>query len=489
MWHLTIRSPENEPVEYPLKPGKYIIGRMAENDIVIDDISASRHHAELTIDAVSETITIRDVNSTNGTYVNRQRIEKPVKLQSNDIIRIGQAIINLAWFDTGKPVRKDLAVTHHFTRELILESLDQHSFLLYEVARHLNTVLDIETALLEVSNLIKRSMGANRCMVILAKQFNQLNEMGFPEVIAKEAIRQQAAVIFPDMMSAANQEVRDAAIAHQIHSAMCVPVMSNEEILGLIYMYRNETNLRPFDQRDMQLAVAISHQTALTIQRMYLIERLRKEQQAQQLLLRFLSPQEAEFLLQDYLESGSLPGLSAQKVSILFADIADSTGMAERLGPQHFATILDLFYRDSMEIMFKYGGVVKLMGDGIMAVFGVKASNKLHEEQAICAGSDLINRVRTADYPNLDTPVVIGVAINTGMAMVGYVGTQERAEFTVLGDTVNVAYRMQEFARPYRLVIGPGTIAAVSGKFNTQRIGGVTIRGREKSMQIYEVLM
>jgi adenylate cyclase len=82
----------------------------------------------------------------------------------------------------------------------------------------------------------------------------------------------------------------------------------------------------------------------------------------------------------------------------------------------------------------------------------------------------------------------MGVSINTGKAMIGYVGNAERAEFAVLGDTVNVAYRMQQIARPYKIVVGPATVAAVVNKFRIQRIGAVTLHGREKPIQVYEVL-
>jgi class 3 adenylate cyclase len=68
------------------------------------------------------------------------------------------------------------------------------------------------------------------------------------------------------------------------------------------------------------------------------------------------------------------------------------------------------------------------------------------------------------------------------------VGTRERAEFNALGDVVNVVFRMQEYARPNRIVIGPATVAAIVDKYQIQRIGEVTLRGREGHMQVYEVL-
>jgi class 3 adenylate cyclase len=72
--------------------------------------------------------------------------------------------------------------------------------------------------------------------------------------------------------------------------------------------------------------------------------------------------------------------------------------------------------------------------------------------------------------------------------MVGYIGTRERAEFNAIGDVVNVVFRMQEYARPNRIVIGPATVAAVVDKYPTQRIGAVSLRGREGAVQVYEVL-
>ena len=72
--------------------------------------------------------------------------------------------------------------------------------------------------------------------------------------------------------------------------------------------------------------------------------------------------------------------------------------------------------------------------------------------------------------------------------MVGYIGSNERMEFNALGDTVNVSFRMQELARPNRLVIGPATMAAIVDKYQTRRIGAVSLKGREKPIQVYEVI-
>ncbi len=488
MWYATVRSSDREPKEYQLKVGKNVIGRMPDCEIIVDDVSASRRHAELNLIPAKDQVTVTDLNSTNGTFVNRQRVIGPHPLQHNDSIRIGQITITITRVDSGPQPVKGMSGSHRFTRELLLESLDQNAVLLYEVARQLNTVTDITTALKEVETLIKRSMGADRVEVVLTTQFPQLTEMGWPSSLVEDAINKQSAVVIADMSEQIGTEGIDHPELFQIQSAMCIPVIGGTDLLALLCMYRTKKNPRPFDTRDMQLAIAIGHQTALTIQRMYLLEKIGREQQVHQLLLRFLSPQEADYILQDYLSSGSLPGLSEQKVSVMFADIADSTALAERLGTQPFSAILNRFYEDATDFAFENGGMVKYMGDGVMAVFVQTEDSPDHEERAVRTGISLLSKIKTTGHLDPDHRVVSGVSVNTGTAMVGYVGTHERAEFAVLGDTVNVAYRMQDFARPYRLVIGPATIAAVIGKYQTQRLGNVLVRGRERPIQLYEIL-
>jgi class 3 adenylate cyclase len=488
MWHATVRTSDREPKEHIVTAGKMVIGRMSDCEIIVDDVSASRRHAELNYIPAKDQVTVTDLNSTNGTFVNRQRVIGPHPLEHNDVIRIGQVSITLSRVESGPLTDQGIAGSHRYTRELLLESLDQNAVLLYEVARQLNTVTDINTALTEVGTLIKRSMGADRCEVVLADQFPKLNEMGWPASLVDDAIKNQSAVVIADLAEKLGVEAIDNPELFQIHSAMCIPVIGGNDLLALLCMYRSKKNPRPFDQRDMQLAVAIGHQTALTIQRMYLLEKVGREQQVHQLLLRFLAPQEAQFILQDYLKSGTLPGLAEQKVSILFADIAESTSLAERLGMQPFASILNRFYGDATDLTFANGGMIKYMGDGVMAVFVQTDAAPDHEERAVRTGVSLLSKVKTTGHLDSNQRIIMGVSVNTGTAMVGYVGTNERAEFTVLGDTVNVAYRMQDFARPYRLVIGPATIAAIIGKYQTQRLGNVLVRGRERPIQLYEVL-
>jgi adenylate cyclase len=408
---------------------------------------------------------------------------------ADDQVRIGQHVLTLSKRDTEPGAGSDvisLPGTQPLTRDLLLESLDHHAVLLYEVASRLNTVIDLDTALREVSDMMRVAMGADKCQVILQERFNQLHDLGFPVSIARIALDQRSAVIIPDAQ--ANPQLGKSAVLMRIRSAMCVPVMSGEKVVALIYVYKTRPLARPFDQSDLQLAVAISHQAALTIQRTRLLEHVRKEQRIRQLLQRFLSPPEAEFLLQDYLQTGALPPLAEREITVLFADLSDSTTLAERVGARRFSELLNRFYQQMTDVIFDNGGLLnKYMGDGLMAVFGVTTQRPNAEERAVKAALEMLGRIHSLNLAESET-MELGIGVNSGTAMAGYVGTDERVEFTVLGDSVNTAQRLQTLARPNRIVIGPATARAVMGKFNLKSIGLVELKGKVQSVEATEVL-
>ena len=134
---------------------------------------------------------------------------------------------------------------------MVLEAVDEHPIPLNEITEKLNTVVDINSAISLVIDLIKRSLGVDVCEIILAQNFNKI-----------------------DMENAGNPMVRAIRNSSVEASplALCVPVISGEKPFALIYLERNRPEAQPFDKREMQLAVGISHQTALALQRIDLLE-------------------------------------------------------------------------------------------------------------------------------------------------------------------------------------------------------------------------
>jgi len=275
MWKLSVRSPSQTPQEYVLKNGLYSLGRHIENEIIIDDESASRRHAE--IECKNETLIIRDLDSTNGTFINRKRINEPQALIRGDQIRIGFHVISISSHFPDSEVSETedqrLSETQPFSRDLLIESVDKYSILLHEFTTRLTTTLDLDLALKEISDFLQISIAADECRVILAKQFDQIREMGFSKSIAEQAIDNRSVIVIPDTFHI--ESISDSALHLQIHTALCVPVIQNQEIIALVYACKTDSNARPFDQNDIQLSIAISHQVALAIQRSQILDQAR----------------------------------------------------------------------------------------------------------------------------------------------------------------------------------------------------------------------
>ncbi len=486
MWILTIRTSGGVPEEYVLKAGRNTIGRKPDNDIVVPDVSASRLHAVIHYDDSTETIMIYDMGSTNGTYVNRERLTRPYRLESGDVIRIGGSVLYITFRNTNEYSLGYIG-TRELTREVLLESLDQNAVLMYEISYQLNTVVDIDTALQKVASLMKQAMGADKGEVILAEDFESIGNLGFPVSIAKATIQKKTTTVIPDLDTNEMRKVSDSAALMRIRSAMCVPVLAGEDVIALIYMYKTQPDSRPFDKRDLELAVAISHQAALTIQRAKLIEQIRDEQKMRQVFSRFLSPEEVDIVFGDYQKTGALPQLEKRVVTVMIVDIKDSTQKAEIVDPEVLSNIISQFYQDVTETIFKWGGVVKYQGDGILAVFGLHRDNQNRlNERAVRAGLGILEKINSHEIYRNES-VVVGVGVTSGQIVGGYVGSNERAELNVFGDTVNTAHRLQMMARPNKLYIGPAVAEEIKDYTEMDVVDNATVPGQEQPFTVYQV--
>jgi len=182
------------------------------------------------------------------------------------------------------------------------------------------------------------------------------------------------------------------------------------------------------------------------------------------------------------------------EITVLFADIRGFTGISEDLPPEIVTDLLNEYFRVMLPVIEKYNGVLnKFMGDAILAIFGDPIKDDKHPENAIRCADEMIKEVfkirerwKKEGKPKID----IGIGINTGIAFIGNVGTQERLEYTVIGDTVNVANRIEAQNKIYntKLLISETTYQRVKDFVDTIKISSVEIRGREKLINIYEII-
>jgi class 3 adenylate cyclase len=179
-------------------------------------------------------------------------------------------------------------------------------------------------------------------------------------------------------------------------------------------------------------------------------------------------------------------------VSVLFADMVDSTTIGEQLDPEQVAEIMNGAFAFLNASVKKYGGTVaRLLGDAIIAFFGAPIAHEDDAERAVRAGLEIQAAAREyaeavkRDY-RVDFKVRIG--INTGLAVLAAVGDEIKTEYTAMGDTTNVAARMQSAAKPGSVLIGADTYHLVKQLFEVKPRGATKLRGKSTPIETYEVL-
>jgi len=179
-------------------------------------------------------------------------------------------------------------------------------------------------------------------------------------------------------------------------------------------------------------------------------------------------------------------------VTVLFADVVDSTGLGERLDPEQVAEIMNGAFAFLNASVKRYGGTVaRLLGDAILAFFGAPVAHEDDAERAVRAGLDIQAAAREyAEAVRRDYGVAFGVrvGINTGLAVLAAVGDEIRAEYTAMGDTTNVAARLQSVAEPGTVLISADTYHLVKQLFELRPRGGAMVKGKSAPIVTYEVL-
>src|SRR5918992_5216450 len=179
-------------------------------------------------------------------------------------------------------------------------------------------------------------------------------------------------------------------------------------------------------------------------------------------------------------------------VTVLFADVVDSTGLGERLDPEQVAEIMNgafAFFNASVK---KYDGTVaRLLGDAILAFFGAPVAHEDDAERAVREGLDIQAAAREyaeAVRRNYGGDFAIRVGVNTGLAVLAAVGDEIRTEYTAMGDTTNVAARLQSAAEPGSVLISADTYHLVKQLFELRSRGGAMVKGKSAPIVTYEVL-
>ncbi|MFQ5582566.1 MAG: adenylate/guanylate cyclase domain-containing protein [Mariprofundaceae bacterium] len=177
--------------------------------------------------------------------------------------------------------------------------------------------------------------------------------------------------------------------------------------------------------------------------------------------------------------------------TVLFADIRSFTTISENMEPEEIISMLNEYFDCMVKIIFEHRGVLdKFVGDELMAVFGLVGTPDKAPMDAIHAAREMQNEVQALilERQQQGMPVFeIGIGINTGEVVVGNVGSQNRMDYTVIGDTVNVGARLEQIAKGNQILVGEKTHEQCAQYFHMIEQGGIKVRNRAEPVKCYVV--
>jgi adenylate cyclase len=534
MYRLIYQDGES-PQTYSFATGEVVIGRSPECQIVLRDFGISRMHARVVV-GEDGSCRIVDLKSKNGTQVNGvQVVEAP--LRDGDSVTLGKFVLTFAKaleskvvLDDAKPLSEEAGTIVRPVGELSrlltgaaqvavaadakkapadLQEIEKDNRILKvltKVAETLIAVRPVEEVLQQVMDIVFEHMPADRGFLMLeddaaggklvpmvVKHRSSAGSEGritVSKTIADRVMHDRVSILTSDAMVDPRFGAGDSIRFHGIRSAMCAPLWNKDEVIGIIHV-DSPMLTNCFTVNDLDLLTALANYAAVAVERARLNQKIIAEEKKRERLGRFLSPQVTSRILAGADTHGAELGApEVREVSILFADIVGFTGMSETMSPDAVALLLNDYLSRMTEIIFRYEGMLdKYIGDAIMAVFGAPIDMPDHAERSIRVALEMQERLTEWNADRKEGPSLrIRIGINSGKAVAGEIGSINKKEYTVLGDTVNTASRLESsVAKPGSVVIGENTFKAVEGIFECRSLGTFSLKGKQREVLVYEV--
>ncbi len=224
---------------------------------------------------------------------------------------------------------------------------------------------------------------------------------------------------------------------------------------------------------------------------MLVMDDINNEKRLKGTLARYMTKAVADQLMAN---AESFLGGQLTMATVLFSDIRNFTAMAERIGPQDTVSMLNDYFTEMVDIIFNHGGILdKYIGDAMLAVFGAPFSTGRDADQATRAAVNMLVSLREFNSRRVETriPAIhIGVGINSDEVLVGNVGSPKRMDYTVIGDGVNLAARLESATKYYgsSILISEFTLQSLTDTYILREVDLIVVKGKTKPVAIYEVL-
>ncbi|HYE66920.1 MAG TPA: adenylate/guanylate cyclase domain-containing protein [Pyrinomonadaceae bacterium] len=530
--------------QYDLNPQiPCTIGRAPDNSVVLDDPRASRHHAHIRsedgiytiVDGLNVGGQIR--RSANKVFINGEphyeytlkhgdrvtigastlRFEQPAQERMTDVRYddkpLGHTQLLISANDVMTTVlRAKPAVTA--TRDKELEALQRKANLLaelYEMSKTLGSVFDLNAIFTKATDIIFRSTPADRVVALLTESVSRggqedaelhpiamrtrdekleahAKKLTIGRTITRKVMKDRVALLSQDATAEEQFAGVESIVSQGVRSTICAPLVAESGVHGALYADRLDP-FASFKSDDLELITAVAAQTAVAVENVRAHERLAREEVARANYGRFLPEYVVKQMLENP-ESFKLGGVN-QTITVLFADIRGFTRLSEHTSPEKVVQLLNKYFSAMTDIIFAHGGTLdKYLGDGLMALFGAPtatpndATNALNAAVAMQRSVISINQELRAEGFN---EIAVGMGLHTGEAVVGYIGSDRRSEYTAIGDTVNLAQRLESNAIGGQILLSDATAQAARSRYQLVPREPIMVKNRVQPVPLFEV--
>lgn len=448
---------------------RLVLGRETTSDLPVLDVGVSRRHAEVC--ATAKGLEIRDLGSRNGTYVNGKRVSDALAIVGDRVTFGGVEFTytkveeNLRAVEEPTP-RFDGSSTQVHERAMPspMQAVDavagRRLAALVSIAQRLGRLGDLDALLERMVDDLFEAFPADRVAVLLRTADGTFDTRvardrqgakvvrPVPRAIAQGVTDRQVALLTHD----ATTDTRTAGASvmmQSVRSALAAPLVGDGKVsLGVIYA-DNLRDANAFTDADLDFLVAYAGIAAAALEREQTAIRLRDATRVRENFERYFTPQLAEHI-------ANSPGDVAlggvrRRVIVLFNDVRGFTEIAESLPPDQMAAQLNEYFAAMVECVFRHNGALdKFIGDSIMAYWGAPVASDDDADRAVRSALDMQDQLHALNvrWAAAGRPMLhAGIGINLGDAFVGNIGSPRRLEYTLIGDTVNLASRLCGLAR------------------------------------------
>jgi adenylate cyclase len=495
------------------------IGRLPQNRIQVLDRIVSKEHCVVLFEQARGYV-FRDLGSLNGSFVNKARVAGEVPLHDGDEIVLGstrcmfiseevgatiaQKVVDMSEGALQSHIRSVMAPTQdRFMPEKELQDVKalradyEKLRVTYELQRDIRLNMTLDEILERILERTFEFLNCDRGVVLMADETGELKPRAFKmkkredklvisSTLVNQVRKEKAGLLSSDAQMDNRFKEAKSMIMQGIRSSMAVPILHLDELLGIIII-DSSVAVNAYSEKDLQLLSNIGNQAAQFIKNLEMAKKIEKDSATRERFQRLLSPDLAEMVV-----SGELSvekGGEARIATVLFADIRGFTSMSENMVAADVLQMLNEYFEVMVEIAFKHEGTVdKFVGDEIMVLWGAPVIHADDPARAVRAALDmqaaLVEFNRTRESEGLP-PIQIGIGINTGELVAGYIGSTRTMSYSVIGDSVNTAARLCSAAKAGQVILAETTYEHVRDDFELVALEPIKAKGKSKPLPIY----